>query len=846
MHLTFRMIVPLVAVIAYTLLLVLVATSKPKTALRNRFRLYLISMLVWSVAAFIVLQDFGNTLFWFRLMTSSALASMISLYYFTESAITKKIRIASLVYIYGLAAILINQFTNCVTPSAEIINGELIYIFNPQVAIVAGPSYLIMLYCIVLLRQNSRKAREETQISRYSLFAVAIIIILLGGSLNFSDLGKYPLDIIANIIAAIIITYAILKHQLLDINVVIRKSLLYAIPTALIGVVYFLFISLALQIFSNSANGNLFVVSLIVSVFAALLVQPFRDLIQRFIDKYFFRERYNSLHMFQRVSRVSSSVIDIGELTRMILNEITNAMHIQKAALFLKNNNQQKLSIASQIGTQISPRTSIANENPLINWLRINDVTVTRQELETDTRFRALWEEERNLINQLGSEVFIPLNTKGELVGMLALGPKLSEQAYTKSDTQLLLSLAHQTAVAVQNAQLYSTAQQELAQRRATEKRLQLQLKRLSALQNINIAITTNIDLQIPLYLLLEQVTEELKVDAADVLLYDEENQQLFFVAGRGFQTDALKYTKLDLGQGLAGKAAETMQVIHVKDLREEYTSLSQAPLLSGEAFVSYFGVPLISKGKIQGVLELFHHSILEPDEDWLSFLETLTSETAIAVDNAHLFRDLEKSNLDLVTAYETTLEGWAKTLELRDRETEGHSQRVMDLTTRLCRKLGVSDEELVHIQRGAVLHDIGKMGVPDNILLKEGKLDDEEWVIMRKHPVFAYEMLSEIPFLKKASDIPYCHHEKWNGEGYPQGLAGEDIPLGARIFALVDVWDALRSDRPYRKAWSDAEARKYIHEQSGKHFDPVVVKAFEEILDFENRSKMSIPGKRS
>ena len=837
MQLTFKTIIPLAAIFLYVLLLIVVFTSRPQNDLHKRFRFYLLAMVIWSVAAFITLIDIGNSVFWFRLMTSSALASMIALFYFTQAAVEKKIRIAPFVFYYGIAAILINQFTDLVMPFAEIINGELVYEFSPYIGFVAGPAYLVMLFSIFQLLWNTRTTKDETQYSRYSLFAVAIIIILIGGSLNFTELGKYPIDIIANIFAALIITYAILRHQLLDIKVVIRKSLLYAVPTIFVGAIYFLFISLVLQIFSSNAKEDLFFLSLIVSIFAALLVQPFRDYMQKSIDRFFFRERYNTVQMLQRVSRAASSVINLDELTSMILQEITDAIHIQKAAIFLKYNGKKNLIVASQIGTRISPRTVIVGENPLISWLNLNDFIVTLQELETDTRFRSLWGEERNVINELGAEIFIPLNAKGELVGLLALGPKLSEQAYSNEDKQTLLSLAHQTAVAVQNAQLYSTAQQELKQRRDTEKRLQLQLKRLSALQNINIAITTNIDLQIPLYLLLEQVTDELGVDAADVLLYDEENQQLFFVAGRGFQTEALKYTKLDLGQGLAGKAAETLKVIHIKDIRSETTSLNRAPMLPNEDFVSYFGVPLISKGKIQGVLELFHRSAMEPDKDWLNFLDTLTSETAIAVDNAQLFRDLEKSNLDLAVAYETTLEGWAKTLELRDRETEGHSKRVLDLTTRISKKLGVGEEDLINIQRGAVLHDIGKMGVPDHILLKEGPLNDEEWEIMRKHPVFAYDMLSTIPFLKKASDVPYCHHERWDGTGYPRGLRGEEIPIGARIFALVDVWDALRSDRPYRKAWSDDNSRDYIRKQAGMHFDPIVVKAFEEIIDIEHRS---------
>ncbi len=837
MQLDLKTIIPLAAIVLYVLLLIVVYASKPQNELRKRFRFYLLSMVVWSVAAFFTVIDFGKSIFWFRMMTSSALASMIALFYFSQAAVSKKVKFASFVSYYGIAAILVNQFTDWVMPYAENINGELVYEFSPYIGFVAGPAYLVMLFSVFQLLWNTRTTRDETQFSRYSLFALAIIFILVGGSLNFTDLGKYPIDIIANIVAALIITYAILRHQLLDIKVVIRKSLLYAVPTIFVSVIYFLFISLALQVFSSTAQENLFFLSLLVSIFAALLVQPIRDYFQKSIDRFFFRERYNTLQMLQRVSGAASSVINLDELTSMILREITDAMHIQKAAIFLKYNGKKNLMVASQIGTRISPRTVIVAENPMISWLNMNDFIVTRQELETDTRFRSLWGEERNVINDLGAEIFIPLNAKGELVGLLALGSKLSEQAYSKEDKQTLLSLAHQTAVAVQNAQLYSTAQQELKQRRETEKRLQLQLKRLSALQNINIAITTNIDLQIPLYLLLEQVTDELGVDAADVLLYDEENQQLFFVAGRGFQTEALKYTKLDLGQGLAGKAAETLKVIHIKDIRSEMTSLNRAPLLPNEDFVSYFGVPLISKGKIQGVLELFHRSAMEPDQDWLNFLDTLTSETAIAVDNAQLFRDLEKSNLDLAVAYETTLEGWAKTLELRDRETEGHSKRVLDLTTRISKKLGIGDDELIDIQRGAVLHDIGKMGVPDHILLKEGPLNEEEWEIMRKHPLFAYEMLSTIPFLKKASDIPFCHHEKWDGSGYPRGLRGEEIPIGARIFAVVDVWDALRSDRPYRKAWTDEEARIHIKQQAGVHFDPMIVKAFEEIMDIEQRS---------
>ena len=191
------------------------------------------------------------------------------------------------------------------------------------------------------------------------------------------------------------------------------------------------------------------------------------------------------------------------------------------------------------------------------------------------------------------------------------------------------------------------------------------------------------------------------------------------------------------------------------------------------------------------------------------------------------MFDNLQSSNSDLSLAYEKTLEGWANALELRDQTTVGHTRRTTELTIRLARAMGIKDSDIVHLYRGALLHDIGKMGVPDSIVLKRDPLTEEEWVSMRKHPQYAYDMLSPISYLHLALDIPYCHHERWDGSGYPRGLKGDQIPLSARIFAVVDVWDALTSERPYRKEWTQAKARQYMKENAGKQFDPEVVKVF-------------------
>ncbi len=412
-------------------------------------------------------------------------------------------------------------------------------------------------------------------------------------------------------------------------------------------------------------------------------------------------------------------------------------------------------------------------------------------------------------IRSAGSFPLISRDTPVGVVGVFSDDPGF----FTPERVEMLQAYANQAAAALENARLFSE----------TERRLQ----QLGALRTIDMAITASLDLRVTLGVLLGQVTTQLGVDAADVLLLNPQAQTLEYAAGRGFRSDAFARSRLRLGEGHAGVAAQERRVVKVPNLADAREAFVRATLIHGEGFVSYYAAPLIAKGQVKGVLETLHRASLDPDAEWFAFFEAVAGQAAIAIDNAGLYDDLQRSNAELALAYDTTLEGWSKALDLRDKETEGHTLRVTELTVRLATAMGVKEDALIHIRRGALLHDIGKMGVPDGILLKPGALTDEEWVIMRKHPVHAFELLSPIPYLRPALDIPYAHHEKWDGTGYPRGLKGEQIPLAARIFAVVDVWDALTSDRPYRPAWSETKARAYIREHAGKHFDPRVVEAF-------------------
>jgi len=372
---------------------------------------------------------------------------------------------------------------------------------------------------------------------------------------------------------------------------------------------------------------------------------------------------------------------------------------------------------------------------------------------------------------------------------------------------------------------------QDITERKLAEIQIRQQIEHLNALRTIDQAITSSFNLRSNLDTVLAQTTAQLQVDTADVLLLDPEEQTLEYIAGRGFRTRTIENSQVPLGDSLAGRAAKERRLIQIENLKDQPLNGLLAQLVAEENFVCYYGVPLITKGKVKGVLEVFHRTSLQPYPEWIDFLETLAGQAAIAIENASLFENLERSNRELSQAYDATIEGWSHALDLRDKETEGHTLRVTKMALELARKFGFTEEQLQHIRWGALLHDIGKMGVPDSILLKPDQLTQEEWETMKKHPDFAFEMLSPIAYLKPSLDIPHYHHEKWGGTGYPRRLKGEEIPLAARLFAIVDVWDALRSDRPYRKAWTVEKAREYIQAQAGSHFDPKVVEYFLEIM---------------
>jgi len=362
---------------------------------------------------------------------------------------------------------------------------------------------------------------------------------------------------------------------------------------------------------------------------------------------------------------------------------------------------------------------------------------------------------------------------------------------------------------------------------RTLNRDLQTQVQRLTTLRHIDAAITAGTDLPAAVAAFLEAAREGLGVDVAALYVTTADGGELELFEARG-ATVPPEARRLPAGAGLVGQAMADGEPYLVQGWERIEGMQRTGVAVDAERLELLAATPMHARGGLRGGLVVAHRSPLAVGADWTTFLAMVATQGAILIDNAALVSDLAASNRELRAAYDATIEGWSRALDLRDKETEGHSRRVTELTLRLARTMGFRDEdELLHIRRGALLHDIGKMGVPDAILQKPGPLTDEEWGRMRQHTIYAADLLAPIDFLKPALAIPAAHHERWDGAGYPLGLESEAIPLAARIFAVADVYDALTSDRPYRPAWTHAEAIAHIRAEAGRHFDPAVVEAF-------------------
>lgn len=521
------------------------------------------------------------------------------------------------------------------------------------------------------------------------------------------------------------------------------------------------------------------------------------------------RRRVDELTSISRVSSALRYALTPSEIMPIVLDQIIELMKVDGALIALRDPHSGDTTIPLGRGKAAAPfvGTRLKAGEGVVGHVITTQYPYFSNDAHNDPYFLL-----SHLLGDTNAFACVPLIAQNETIGALWIG----RVAYiSDEDMRVLMSIADSTAGALYRAKLGVQTEQHL--------------RRLESLHTIDVTISSTFDLRLTLNIVLEHVVAQLGVDAADVLLVNPATQTLSYFAGHGFRSNITQGMQIKMGTGFAGRAAISRSMVVINDLKtaQKDVIVNDPRNFNAEGFVTYYGVPLLAKGEIKGVLEVFHRAPLAPEAAWLDFLEALSTQTTIAIDNIQLFDNLQRTNANLNLSYDETLESWARISDQRAHRDEGYTRRAADLTLQLAQTLSIKDVELADLRRGALLYDIGSILIPDHILLKTNSLTAEELGMIRQHPEHSRRMLSTIRQLQRALDIPYHHHERWDGSGYPLGLKGEEIPLAARIFAVVDVWMALQSARPYRAAWSNEKACHYLSSMAGVQFDPRVVEVF-------------------
>ena len=523
-------------------------------------------------------------------------------------------------------------------------------------------------------------------------------------------------------------------------------------------------------------------------------------------------QRANEFYALYENSQILGSQYNLPQLLEAVVDRAIALLNRKEGGLFFFDSELEELHVTVWRGPPIPQNTRL-----ILGESVAGQVALMKQSIIVNDYSN--WEYRSSQFDwlKLKAVIGVPLLFSGELIGVLVVFEREETvHGFTDSDAHLLSLFASQAAAAVRDAHIHD----EMRQR----------INELEVVNTISRSVRQAQSRNDMLSILLEETLRVIGTEAGIIWLQESHKSELVSIVARGWCQKLAEEPKLP-GEGMAGKVFSNAEPY----LSREFLMDQEALATTRDKIPAGWGGACLPLQTIQGMVGVMIVSVRLPREIKAEEFQLLTTVSEIAGNAIHrmqLHEDTRRQAEELALAYDTTLEGWARALELRDKETEGHSRRVVNLTENLARALGISEEKIVHLRRGVLLHDIGKMGIPDHILLKQGPLTEEEWKIMKQHPQYAYDMISSIDFLHPVLEIPYYHHERWDGTGYPLGLKGAEIPIGARIFAVVDVWDALCSDRPYRPSWSKSKAKSYIRSQSGLAFDAEVVDVFLKIIE--------------
>lgn len=817
--------VPLLSCIAYSALMYITLQHKPRKVVHTTFILYLAGVALWAAFGFLLSVNFfpEKVILLSGLMLISACYAVVTYYHFLRASINKPGGIGVILG-YGVLIALI----------PFIIQGRIAYIINNPLTMGTTPHIeytllgisLIALGAIVLvgsaifgLIQKYRHSTDPLERNKLAyLLAGFTLMALFGLTKLIPGITKYPLAHFGNLGNALFMTFAIIRYQLLDIRIVIRRGLVYAVTGLCFIGLYLALLFGLLQSLKLEASYTTMAASAGVALLIAVLLYPIRDKIQRWSERLFYRDTYNYRYMLLTFADKMSHVLNMQELAESMLTLTTKTLSAKEASLYLPDNESgnfiPRFSMPSQ-GSRVS-RLKLVKDNPILIWLGKEGRPFNREQVDILPQFKSLWGKEREQLTESEIELFFPIKSKDTLIGILALGKRFNGPSYRSEDLDLVMTMVTQAGVVMENAQLYAAAKMrantdeltKLSNHRYFHERLEEEITRGLRFGTIFSLILLDLDLfkrynDIHGHLagdrILKQIGECLQSSLRSVDMGFRYGGDEFAVILPGTSSDD------------AYKVAERIR----KEI--EQTLDSQGLLLTCSLGIASWPTDgVVREGLIQCA-----DSALYQAKRWGN--RACLYSDILQTDIAHHRAEPTTGKEVLSTIY-----ALAATVDARDHYTYGHSKRVANYAVALAEAIGYSPEKIAVLRTAALLHDIGKIGISDELLNKAKFVNEEDWKPVHAHPSLAVSILTHIEGLAPCIPGIQYHHERYDGRGYPSGLAGDNIPLDARIIATADAYEAMTSPRPYRdKTLTHDEAIEELEDNAGTQFDAELVKVF-------------------
>jgi diguanylate cyclase (GGDEF)-like protein len=825
---SYLILIPLVSFICYTVLLMILLGSR-KSKIARYYTFYVISMIIWSFGSFIMRTNYPpGALFWNRILCTGLISMPVVFYHFTLVLTETTNQKGKLYFGYISAlALLICNFSGLIMKDAYSQNNVFYYTLGPVASVTAIWSLCYLLLAFINIIHKVRSNKIPFARVKYIMYGLTLVIV--GGLLNLiPSLGKYPLDIASNTINAIFIAYSIYRYRFLEIKLIVKRGIAYSVYTLILSGVYIIAIFAVQQVISTLMGYTTMTITLSIAVLLAMIFQPIKNVLQHWIDRIFYREKLSHQSILKDFSRIINNVLNLDELTDSLIYSVEQGMQPQIVSLVLRQSKDEYRLLHSSVQESWTHDIKYTKNHPIVQWFAQGKAFLTIDDIESSPSFAGLWSMEKKQLYELKTQLIVPMWLREQLVGFLILSERKGGESYSQEEIDLLYTLVNNAAVVIENAKMYEEAKHQAITDGLTKlynhRYFHEVLGQLIHDKTYSVFSVAMIDVDLfKLYNDLYGHSAGDKALARMAEVIRQATRQEDIIARYGGEEFAVIFPNIEGYESL--KAIEAIR-------KEVETNLF--PGCSNNEFLTIsVGVANYPKdGKAaEELLECADGAMYTAKRNGRN------QSVLYSKKDEHNYRhghnpENEKMQNSIRSSYFSAIYALAATIDAKDHYTYGHSENVSSYAVALAEAADFDEGRIDIVKNAGLLHDIGKVGIPESILTKADKLTKEEYDIMKRHVDISISIIKHVPGLIKVIPAIMSHHERYDGKGYPRGIVGENIPIESRCLCIVDAFDAMTTDRPYRKALSVEEAMYELKLYSGTQFDPQLVEVFVKMFE--------------